>query len=218
MLAVTACERNAGRKFHEYLQRYKAEIQGAKRAVRIHHCRKTDQTTLGDAVFVPESDVHHVLAAEVMLAVSHAIEDLAGDIGRGELIAAVQDFAFFEPHRDRYRLLAGKVDAVRVWGAGTPPKKCPGVDFVVAEEPKIRRYWLVLFDSPTCRAILLCRQINQTQTFANKKFVGFYSFNPFLVQSIRRRFNLLSCGLTKIVQLLEKSYPLPDLKPGDIRF
>ena len=59
------------------------------------------------------------------------------------------------------------------------------------------------------------RQVNKATKFADKKFVGFYSFNPYLVQSIRWRFNLLSCGLSKVIAHWEKSVSLP--RPEDVR-
>ena len=52
--------------------------------------------------------------------------------------------------------------------------------------------------------------------FEEKKFIGFYSFNPYLVQSIRWRFNLLSCGLSRVITHWEKSFPFPDLKMRDL--
>jgi hypothetical protein len=75
---------------------------------------------------------------------------------------------------------------------------------------------MVLLDSVPCHAILFCKLVNRTADFADRKFVGFYSFNPYLVQSIRWRFNLLSCGLGKVVNLWEKSFPLPEIKAREI--
>lgn len=214
MIAETACERNAGRKFQEFIERHRDE--GSKGAFTINRCRETDRVTLGDAVYVPKSDVHHVLDSDIMLGVSHAIEDLAEDIGEGELIATFQEFKNFEPQRDRYNRLARRLNAVRVWGSGPKPKGCPKIDFISAADPKVKRYWLVLFDSPRCRAILLCRQLNRAKTFDKKHFIGFYSFNPYLVQSVRWRFNLLSSGLSRILAHWEKVFPFPDAELKDV--
>ena len=104
---------------------------------------------LGELVTIPDSDLHHVMDAEAMLAISHAIEDIAGEERQGELIATFQDFENFLPHEARYMSLAEDLDAVRVWGCGKPPQKCGKVDFIVADEAKLLRYWLVLFDSRT---------------------------------------------------------------------
>ena len=105
---------------------------------------------------------------------------------------------------------------MRVWGSGEVPKKGGKIDFVQTTDERLRRYWLVLFDSPDSRAVLLGRQVNRATKLADKKFVGFYSFNPYLVQSIRWRFNLLSCGLSKVISHWEKSVSLPHLKMGDL--
>lgn len=216
MIAVTACERNAGNKFREYIRKHSDQMNRGKGAIKVQRCKHTDKATLGDTVFVPESDVHHVLDSEIMLGVSHAIEDLAMDIGEGELIATFQDLGNFETQRKRYNRIATKLDAVRVWGSGPKPKGCPKIDFICTDDPKINRYWLVLFDSPRCRAILLCRQINRTKNFNKKHFVGFYSFNPYLVQSVRWRFNLLSSGLSRILKHWEATFPFPDCDVKDV--
>jgi hypothetical protein len=216
MVAVTPCEKAAAKKFHQKLKHYTAKLKAQKCACSVHQCQQTGETTLGEAVTIPDSDITHVFDNEIMLAISHAIEDLAGEVRTGELIATFQRFENFKHQKDRYCSLAQDLDAVRVWGTGTPPDDCPKIDFITADDPNIHRYWLVLFDSPHCRAVLLCKQVNQATTFAHKKFVGFYSFNPYLVQSIRWRFNLLSCGLRSVVKSWEKSQSLPDLKMRDI--
>jgi hypothetical protein len=74
----------------------------------------------------------------------------------------------------------------------------------------------VLFDSQVSRAVLLCKQVNRATAFEDKKFIGFYSFNPYLVQSIRWRFNLLSSGLSRVISHWERAYPFPDLKMRDL--
>ena len=40
-----------------------------------------------------------------MLAISHAIEDIAGEVRRGELMSTFQDFKNFLPHKSRYKSL-----------------------------------------------------------------------------------------------------------------
>ncbi|MCE0484260.1 MAG: hypothetical protein LV479_08490 [Methylacidiphilales bacterium] len=153
---------------------------------------------------------------EAMVAISHAIEDIASEVGKGELIATFQDFKNFLPYKAKYMSLADELDAVRVWGCGPVPKNCGNIDFVSAEESRLKRYWLVLFDSEKSRAVLLCRQVNRSSQLKEKKFIGFYSFNPYLVQSIRWRFNLMSCGLSRVISHWERSFPFPDLKMRDI--
>ena len=216
MLAKTSCERSTTKKFRAKLKPYHHHFEKCPKAVCVHHGREKKKVRLGDVVKIPDSDLHHVMDPEAMLAISHAIEDIAGEVRRGELIATFQDFKNFLPEKKRYMSLAEDLDAVRVWGCGKPPQKCGKVDFIVADDPKLLRYWLVLFDSPKTRAVLLCKQVNKAEKFEDKKFLGFYSFNPYLVQSIRWRFNLLSCGLSRVISHWERSFPFPDLKMRDL--
>ena len=215
MLVKTNCERTTNKKFKAKLKPYHHHFERCSKAVRVHHGRSKDKVRLGDLVTIPDSDLHHVMDSEAMLAISHAIEDIAAEERQGELISTFQDFKNFLPYKNRYIGLAEELDAVRVWGCGAVPKKCGNVDFVQADE-RLLRYWLVLFDSEHARAVLLCKQVNRAVKFEDKKFLGFYSFNPYLVQSIRWRFNLMSCGLSRVMTHWEKSFPFPDLKMRDL--
>jgi hypothetical protein len=216
MLAKTHCEKATTKRFKAKLKPYHHHFSRCSKAVRVHNGRPHQKVRLGDLVTIPDSDLHHIMEFEAMVAISHAIEDIASEVGHGELIATFQDFKNFLPHRARYMSLAENLDAVRVWGSGHVPKNSGKVDFVHVHGEKMRRYWLVLFDSPEARAVLLCKQVNRAVDFEDKKFIGFYSFNPYLVQSIRWRFNLLSCGLTRVMAHWEKSFPFPDLKMRDL--
>jgi hypothetical protein len=216
MLTKTNCECATTKRFEAKLKPYHHHFDRCGKSVRVHHGRSSDKVRLGDLVTIPDSDLHHVMDSEAMLAISHAIEDVASEVRKGELIATFQDFKNFTPHKKRYMNLAEDLDAVRVWGCGPVPRNCGKIDFVRTEEERLRRYWLVLFDSEESRAVLLCKQVNRVTDFAGKKFIGFYSFNPYLVQSIRWRFNLLSCGLSRIFAHWEKSFPFPDLKMRDL--
>jgi hypothetical protein len=216
MLAKTSCEKATTKRFKAKLKPYHHHFDRCSKAVAVHHGRSQGKIRLGDLVTIPDSDLHHVMDADAMLAISYAIEDIASEERQGELIATFQNFENFMPHKTRYMSLAEDIDAVRVWGCGKPPKRCGKVDFVVADDPKLLRYWLVLFDSPPARAVLLCKQVNKAEKFEDKKFLGFYSFNPYLVQSIRWRFNLLSCGLSRVISHWERSFPFPDLKMRDL--
>jgi len=215
MLVKTNCEHATTKRFKAKLKPYHHHFEKCSKAVCVHHGRAKSQVRLGDLVTIPDSDLHHVMEPEAMLAISHAIEDIASEEGRGELIATFQDFKNFLPYKNRYIEMAERLDAVRVWGAGKEPKKCGNVDFVQVDD-KLLRYWLVLFDSENVRAVLLCKQVNRATDLADKKFLGFYSFNPYLVQSIRWRFNLMSCGLSRVISHWEKSFPFPDLKMRDL--
>ena len=216
MLAKTHCEKATTKRFKAKLKPYHHHFHKCAKALRVHHGSSHGNIRLSDLVTIPDSDLHHVMDSAAMLAISHAIEDIAAEERQGELIATFQDFKNFLPHKDRYMAMAEDLDAVRVWGCGKVPQKSGKVDFILADEQRLLRYWLVLFDSEHTRAVLFCKQVNRAVKFEEKKFIGFYSFNPYLVQSIRWRFNLLSCGLSRVISHWEKSFCFPDLKMRDL--
>ena len=166
-----------------------------------------------EIVVLPVSDVTHLFNHEAMLAASHAIEDLARDTGCGELIATFQRIENFSPQQERYQQIAQEIDAVRVWAEGDPTRRtASSIDFVPIFHPLLARYWVVLFESPDIHAVLFCKQANEAQDFARKIFSGFYSFNPFLVRCIRRRFSLLAAGVDGVVNHFERNFAplMPD--------
>ena len=216
MLAKTRCEKATTKRFKAKLKPYHHHFHKCAKAVCVYNGRSQGKVRLGDLVTIPDSDLHHVMDSAAMLAISHAIEDIAAEERQGELIATFQDFKNFLPHKSRYMAMAEDLDAVRVWGCGKVPQKSGKVDFIQADEQRLLRYWLVLFDSEHTRAVLFCKQVNRAEKFEDKKFIGFYSFNPYLVQSIRWRFNLLSCGLSRVISHWEKSFSFPDFKMRDL--
>ena len=165
-----------------------------------------------EIIVLPVSDVTHLFNHEAMLAASHAIEDLAHDTGCGELIAPFQRIENFIPQQERYQQIADEIDAVRVWAEGEPTRRPSSIDFVPIFHPLLVRYWVVLFESPDVHAVLFCKQANEAQDFARKIFSGFYSFNPFLVRCIRRRFSLLAAGVDGVVAHFERNFAplMPD--------
>ncbi len=208
MICRTSEENNSGRRFQSFL---KPHLKVKKhRSIRTS---KNCRTPCGSRTqSIPASDINHIFNHEAMLAVSHAIEDLAHDTADGELISTFQHFNNFRCQEKNYRAIARKLDAVRVWGEGEPPRDCPDIDFIPIFHPELTRYWVVLFDSPEIHALLFCKQANQTTEFHQKVFSGFYSFNPFLVRCIRRRFGLLSCGISGVVSHFERYFSpqMPD--------
>lgn len=214
MIAETRQEQKSRKRFTAKLKPYVQTLDSRCLPVQRHAAKKP--VTLGEMVSIPQGDITHVFNNEAMLAISHAIEDMASEVREGELISTFQKLENFGPQKKRYRGLARDLDAVRVWGSGMVPSRCPGIDFIPIFRPELERYWVVLFSSPECHAVLVCRQINTAKDFANKVFAGFYSFNPFLTESIRRHFNLMSCGLDGVVAAWEKEYRLPSMSLKEI--
>ncbi|MEM6885373.1 MAG: DICT sensory domain-containing protein [Verrucomicrobiota bacterium] len=196
-----------------YLHEYEADICG----LEPHKAKQRKMVRLGDRVEVPATDITHLFNNKAMLAVSHAIEDLAGEIREGELISTFQNFDNFQPQKKRYKGLAKDLDAVRVWGEGTPPKRCPQIDFIPLFREEMKRYWVVVFNSPKQYAALVCRQVNDSDEFNHKIFAGFYTFNPFVVESFRRQLNLMSVGLDSVVAEFESQFKIPMLSLKEIR-
>lgn len=213
--AVTANEEKAQRKFRRKLKPYLQELDPKSLTLPPIPKRQED-VTLGDVLEIGPSDITHVFNNEAMLAISHAIEDLASDTGEGDLFSTFQKMENFEYQKKRYLALANDLDAVRVWAEGQPPKRCGKIDFVPILHKDLKRYWIVLFNSKNVHAALICKQVNRKMNFQDKAFVGFYTFNPFLVESIRRELNLVSCGLSSIIHQWEKELDLHSLSLNEI--
>ena len=87
MLAKTNCEHATTKRFKAKLKPYHHHFDRCSKAVAVHHGRSQGKVRLGDLVTIPDSDLHHVMDADAMLAISYAIEDIAGEERQGELIA-----------------------------------------------------------------------------------------------------------------------------------
>lgn len=210
MICRTPEEKKAEKLFRSRLRPY-LKIKNAR---TMPASRKARAESLSEIVILPTADVTHLFNHEAMLAASHAIEDLARDTGCGELVATFQRIENFSAQRDRYLEIAEEIDAVRVWAEGEPPHRTAAIDFVPIFHPLLSRYWVVLFESPDVHAVLFCKQANDAQEFARKVFSGFYSFNPFLVRCIRRRFSLLAAGVDGVVSHFERNFG-PMMPDGD---
>ena len=210
MICRTSEEKKSEKLFRSRLRPYLK----IKKSRTVPASPKARPENLSEVVVLPISNVTHLFNHEAMLAASHAIEDLARDTGCGELIATFQRIENFVPQRDRYLQIAGQIDAVRVWAEGDPPHRTSAIDFIPIFHPLLSRYWVVLFESADIHAVLFCKQANDAQEFARKIFSGFYSFNPFLVRCIRRRFSLLAAGVDGVVAHFERNFG-PMMPDGD---
>ncbi|MES2308124.1 MAG: hypothetical protein V4507_04620 [Verrucomicrobiota bacterium] len=217
MIAVTKCEKATAKKFKKAIKKYLCPKKSESRAARVHQSRKKNKkVTLGEAVVIPDTDLHHVFDADTVLAVSNAIIDLSSEVRGGDLIVSFPDFEDYSDYKAVLESIAEDTDSLRVWAFGNPPKNRKNIDFVPMQHTKLQRYHLVLFKNDKSSAVLLCRQINSTNNPDARRYVGFYSFNPYLVESIRWRFNLVTCGLNRLVKAWDNSFPLPDLRMKEI--
>ncbi len=164
----------------------------------------------------PNGDQLHVFGGNQVRAMGRAVEELAFHSGGGELIVLFPDLDAFLPLRERYAQLARKPCRVRVWAPGTPPKRCSKIDFVVSVHPRLAKYRLYLFSGADRSALVCCKYLGRGRSNGEReglacqeRYVGFCSFDPYVVESVRWRFNLLSCGLEKLVRRWEGFFPLP---------
>lgn len=164
----------------------------------------------------PEHDVTYVLNHAAVDAISHCIESYASEIAEGEMLATFQTMDHFSPRKALYKTLSQTLNSVRVWGEGIPPKGCPKIDFVPTFHHELNRYWTICFSSEKGSAVLICKQVNQEKEDESKLYMGFYSANPYLVQSIRRSFLLVSCGLDAVVRMWQKEQHVPRLAPKEL--
>jgi hypothetical protein len=202
MICRTSEEKKSEKLFRSRLRPYLK----VKNSRTLPASAKARRENMSEIVVLPVSDVTHLFNHEAMLAASHAIEDLAHDVGSGELIATFQRMENFTHQRERYLKIAAQIDIVRVWAEGEPPSRTSSIDFVPIFHPLLTKYWVVLFESREIHAVLFCKQANETEEFGRKIFSGFYSFNPFLVRCIRRRFSLLAAGVDGVVSHFERNF------------
>lgn len=213
MFITSPEELNARKSFIKKLKVYLHAVD--TRCYRVHK-KKNKVVMPGTMVRLPEFDMTHVFNNGAMLALSHSIEDLANEAKGGELIVTFQDFSNFEPRRQRYFKMARKLNSIRIWGQGMLPDDCSGVDFVPVLHPEIMRYWVVIFSGKKTNAILVGKQINTTKDIEKKYFMGFYSLNPFVVQSLKRSFSFINSGLDGAVQSWEEKCNFPKLSARDL--
>jgi hypothetical protein len=132
------------------------------------------------------ADTFYVFNSGMMLALSHSIEDLAMDEARGRLWASFQDFANFSSHREKYCSMADTINEVVVMGCGKKPAPAGGIRFLSARRESLGEYWVVLYQGPRRHLLLLGRQCNQAADVEERRFAGFFTFDPKLVESARR--------------------------------
>src|SRR5437879_13501270 len=83
--------------------------------------------------------------AEAILAVSHAIEELALEEANGFLLATMQEFKNFEPHRERYWQLAATLEDARVIAKGRRLPRHVHLKFIATDATTLAPFWTVLY-------------------------------------------------------------------------
>jgi DICT domain-containing protein len=124
--------------------------------------------------------------SDSMAAVSHAIEDLALDEANGFLLASFQDTRHFEPHRERYWQIASTIDEVQILTAGSKPRRSGRLQFKAIDNTIVIAYWIVLYQGRRAQAMVISRQINDSEIIEDKQFAGFYTFDPRIINRTRQ--------------------------------
>ena len=128
----------------------------------------------------------YLFDADATAAMCHAIEDLALEEADGHFTASFQDFKFFETHRERYCHLAITIDRVEVFAAGKTPRPCHRIKYLKTAKGAGQDFRIALFEGRRHQALFVGRQTNKATAFEEKKFLGFYTFNPGLIARIRQ--------------------------------
>ena len=146
----------------------------------------------------------YLFDAEAILAGSHAIEELALEAANGFLLATMQEFKNFEPHRERYWQLAATLEEARVIGKGKRPARHGHLKFIAINHKTLESFWTVLYQGHHCQAMLMCRQANGATVFEQKRFDGFYTFNPDLIHRVRRDIEEILSGRASQMREFER--------------
>jgi hypothetical protein len=215
VFAETPCERRAIELFQEHYEAARLTHSLSPHAIQV--IEKRDGThTLKKTSVIPVRDRCYLFDLPTLKFLSRAILDLAKKINEGQIIGVWQDFEYYNQEEAAFKELAKTFEYIRIWGDGEKPKQRKKTDFCITKDPRILRYWITLFRSPGCRAALIARQINKTKDPSKKRFVGFYTFNPYMVKWIKWRFNLCCCGIGKLFDEWEKELKLPKIKASEL--
>ena len=146
----------------------------------------------------------YLFDAEAVLSASHAIEEMALEEARGSLLATMQDFKWFEPHRERYWQLAATLDRVRVVARGRRRASHNRLEFVAGSHPAIAPFWTVLYEGGSFCAMLICRESDGAVVFNDKRFLGFYTFDSTLIARVRRDIEQILAGTSSRMTEFER--------------
>jgi hypothetical protein len=146
----------------------------------------------------------YLFDAEALLAGSHAIEELALEEANGSLLATMQEFNHFEPHRERYWQLAATLADVRVVARGKQPPRHGHLKFIATNHKGLGPFWTVLYQGHRRQAMLICRQTNRAKAFEAKRFEGCYTFDRKWIASVRQDIEHILAGRAARLQEFER--------------
>ena len=144
--------------------------------------RQIDAPETGNALDNGLADnVFYAFDADSLLAIWHAVEDIALEEASGALVAAVQQFSWLESQRERYEQLALTLDEVEVIGTGPTPRRIPHLKTVTDKRGALKRLRAILYTGPRTQVAFVAEQANEAKDFDARRFSGFFTFEPALV-------------------------------------
>ena len=146
----------------------------------------------------------YLFDAEAVLAASHAIEELALEEANGTLLATMQGFKHFEPHRERYWQLAATLADVRVLAHGKQPPRHGPLKFIAANHQALGPFWTVLYQGHRRQAMLVCRQTHAAKIFEEKRFEGCYTFDREWIARVRQGLEQILAGRASRMREFER--------------
>lgn len=138
-------------------------------------------------------NVFYDFDADSLVAIWHAVEDIALEEAKGSLLAAVQEFSWLESQRERYEQLALTLDEVRVIGTGSAPRRNPRLKLMTDKKGTFNRFRAILYSGPRTEVAFVAEQTNKGRDFDARRFNGFYTFEPALAGRLRTDVTDLSC-------------------------
>ena len=130
-------------------------------------------------------NIFYEFDADSVVAIWHAVEDLALEEASGSLVAAIQEFSWVEAHRERYEQLALTVDHVEVIGAGAAPRRMARMKWLADRKGAVKRYRAAIYEGPEVQVAFVAEQANEAKEFEARRFRGFYTFDAGLVARLR---------------------------------
>ena len=140
-----------------------------------------------------EENTFYRFDSDAVLALSQTIEEMALEEASGSLLAAIQEGAQFESHRERYWQLATTLADVQII-ASRKLARTRSLKFCRDTDGLVKRFWMVLYEGRRFQVLLLCEQVNEAEAFDEKQFAGFYTLNRRIVSQTREDFRATLAG------------------------
>ena len=130
-------------------------------------------------------NIFYEFDADSLVAIWHAVEDIALEEASGSLLAAIQEFPWLESQRERYASLALTLDHIDVIGAGAIPRRVPRSRFVADKKGSARRFRAVIYQGRAADVAFVAEQQGNAKDFDARRFTGFYTFDGGLIARLR---------------------------------